>query len=294
MSNALEVACGRHVLGQIDDEGFAPLKHWIDKGFVVLKGAVPLGWLDALQQDFDAVWLDGHPQAWVDVIENGRSTVRRLRIGDLDRTDILAKLLDLHEYLETARIVTFAPAIQKFLEMVFDRPPMAFQSLSFNKGSRQPIHQDTAFVRVSSPMEFAASWIALEDVQPETGELIYYEGSHRFPEYLYEGKYKWFPPGNTEVGQHYNQIAECAAAQEIVASRFLPKRGDALIWSADLAHGGSEYTNEAVTRKSLVTHYCPLDCYPMYFHYGRHTGRLPWGKRSFWCASEKKFWQAGS
>jgi phytanoyl-CoA hydroxylase len=227
MSNALEVACGRHVLGQIDDEGFAPLKHWIDKGFVVLKGAVPLGWLDALQQDFDAVWLDGHPQAWVDVIENGRSTVRRLKIGDLDRTDILAKLLDLHEYLETARTVTFAPA-------------MAFQSLSFNKGSRQPIHQDTAFVRVSSPMEFSASWVALEDVQPETGELIYYEGSHRFPEYRYEGKYKWFPPGNTEVGQHYKQIAECASAQGSIASRFLPKRGDVPIWSADLAHGGSE------------------------------------------------------
>jgi hypothetical protein len=36
---------------------------------------------------------------------------------------------------------------------------------------------------------------------------------------------------------------------------FLPKRGDVLIWHAALVHEGSPIRNDALTRKSLVTHY---------------------------------------
>src|SRR5579859_2673048 len=37
-------------------------------------------------------------------------------------------------------------------------PALAFQSLGFYYGSQQPLHQDSAFVRVNSPLEFVASW----------------------------------------------------------------------------------------------------------------------------------------
>jgi ectoine hydroxylase-related dioxygenase (phytanoyl-CoA dioxygenase family) len=52
-----------------------------------------------------------------------------------------------------------------------ERPALAFQSLYFRWGSRQDIHQDTVFVKVSSPMEMVASWVALEDIQTDSGEL---------------------------------------------------------------------------------------------------------------------------
>ena len=68
--------------------------------------------------------------------------------------------------------------------MIFDDSPLLFQSLSFEKGSQQGMHQDTAYIVVDSPLELAASWIALQDVEPGSGELMYYEGSHRLPEYL--------------------------------------------------------------------------------------------------------------
>lgn len=38
---------------------------------------------------------------------------------------------------------------------------------------------------------------------------------------------------------------------------FRPRKGDVLIWSADLVHGGSPVTDPSLTRKSLVGHYCP-------------------------------------
>jgi ectoine hydroxylase-related dioxygenase (phytanoyl-CoA dioxygenase family) len=46
---------------------------------------------------------------------------------------------------------------------------------------------------------------------------------------------------------------------------FLPRKGDVLIWAADLAHGGSAVTDPALTRRSLVGHYCPSRAEPVYF-----------------------------
>ena len=43
------------------------------------------------------------------------------------------------------------------------------------------------------------------------------------------------------------------------------RKGDVLIWSADLAHGGSPVTDRSLTRKSLVGHYCPKRVEPFYF-----------------------------
>ncbi len=65
------------------------------------------------------------------------------------------------------------------------------------------------------------------------------------------------------------------------------------MWSADLAHGGSHYTDQARTRKSFVTHYCPANVYPMYFHYGRYSAPEPWSEGGQFCSAEKVLWRAG-
>lgn len=294
MSNAEAVADGKLATGRITEEEHARLRFWIEKGYVVLQGAVDLEAIDELKADVERVWREGHSEAWISAVEDGVGTTRKLQADDAEKADDLVKLLDIYEYLESARRVCFAPALVDFLELIFERPPMAFQSLSFNKGSKQAIHQDTAFVRVSSPLELAASWIALEDVHPNTGELHYYEGSHKFREFLFEGQWKWHPPGNTELGLFYEHLQRQADEAGLEPVRFHPKKGDALIWSADLAHGGSPYTDETKTRKSLVTHYCPSNCHPMYCYYGRHTGRQSWSNRAYWTAAEKYLWRAGS
>jgi len=51
----------------------------------------------------------------------------------------------------------------------------------------------------------------------------------------------------------------------LTLQRFLARKGDALIWAADLAHGGSPITDPRLTRRSLVTHYTPESTAPAYF-----------------------------
>jgi len=158
----------------------------------------------------------------------------------------------------------FAPAVIRFLTLLFEQPAVAFQSLYFRWGSQQEIHQDTAFVKVSSPMKLAACWVALEDIRPHSGELQYYVGSHTLEDYLFEGTHKWMPFRSDEYGSFVASLHERSQARGLRLEQFRPKKGDVLVWNADLAHGGSREVTEHVTRKSLVTHYCPFDCEPIY------------------------------
>lgn len=101
------------------------------------------------------------------------------------------RLLDLHAFSENARLAFAAPKVVEFLSAIFETKPKAFQSLMFWKGSQQAIHKDTAYVQIDgAPMHLAASWLALEDIAPGTGELEYYVGSHRAPDFLFAGKHK--------------------------------------------------------------------------------------------------------
>jgi phytanoyl-CoA hydroxylase len=130
------------------------------------------------------------------------------------------------------------------------------------------MHQDTAFVVTMSPLELAASWIALEDIRPGSGELMYLDGSHRLPEYLFSGKYKHWNPkrdGDEQQAEWQDLMSRNAELMRLEKQTFLPKKGDVLIWSADLAHGGSPVSNPSLTRKSLVGHYCPNRVEPFDF-----------------------------
>jgi hypothetical protein len=62
------------------------------------------------------------------------------------------------------------------------RPPaVPVQTLNFQRGSEQGAHSDAMHFH-SAPAGFMCGlWIALEDVRPEAGPLIYYPGSHRSP-----------------------------------------------------------------------------------------------------------------
>ena len=135
--------------------------------------------------------------------------------------------MDAYVFYESARAALFSDAIVRFLRIVFDDAPMLFQSLTFEKGSQQALHQDTEFVVTASPLEFAASWTALEDIRPGSGELMYLDGSHRLPEFLFSGKYKhWNEKRDGEAQQaewrgHVQRHAERMGLEE---KTFLPGR----------------------------------------------------------------------
>ena len=270
LTTADAMAAGKLALGVMTPAEAALIEAWRRDGFVSLPGAVETAVADAVLEDFERAYRGDLRLKMSYWDETGRHVAPASRDH---RGKAEAKLLDLHAVSDAAQAAIFAAPVRRFLELLFERPALAFQSLGFHRGSEQPLHQDTAFVRVSSPMEFVASWIALEDIQPGSGELEYYPGSHALPHHLFDGRHLWARPGDPEVPGFSAILHDAATKAGLSIERFRPRKGDVLIWSAGLMHGGSPVTDAGLTRKSLVTHYCPADLQPMYAYKGGRVKR---------------------
>ena len=100
-------------------------------------------------------------------------------------------------------------------------------------------------------------WVALEDVHADAGPLLYYPGSHKWPIYTHEhlGLCAAQQPGIPGQATFEPLWRELVQLSGIAPQRFLPRKGQALIWAANLLHGGSPQRDRGRTRMSQVTHY---------------------------------------
>jgi hypothetical protein len=159
---------------------------------------------------------------------------------------------------ESVRRIATNPVIIDLLSELYGRPAFPFQTLSFAVGTQQHVHADLVHF-CARPLRFMCGvWVALEDIREEAGPLIYYAGSHKWPAILPEDVGAPVAAPGTPY-QHYH-LLEKAWEAEIEAhnakpSYFLPKKGEALIWDANLLHGGAPQTDRSLTRHSQVTHY---------------------------------------
>ena len=254
MSNANALLVGKVATGEISPAEGRFVGEFVKNGYVLLPKAVDTALVDRVLNDYESI-VSGkiHRKAsyWD---ETGHHIETANRENTLQKE---AKILDMHEASEAAQQAIFSPTISRFLNIAFDRPALAFQSLGFLRGSQQGVHRDTAFVRVSSSQEFVASWIALEDVTPGSGELEYYVGSHALPDYLFSGSARWATPGHPEVLGYSDALHAMAKEAGLEFTQFRPKKGDALIWAAgtDARRFGNRRreTNAKEPRHSLLS-----------------------------------------
>lgn len=150
------------------------------------------------------------------------------------------------------------PEITRLLSFLLGKTVLPFQSLSFIQGSEQRAHSDSIHMTTEPPGYLIATWTALEDCTEDAGALFYYPGSHRLP-YVTTADYN---SGNTRftIGQNSNRryedkIAALVAENGLEKKVFTAKRGDVLIWHANLLHGGGPITRPGATRRSVVCHY---------------------------------------
>lgn len=153
--------------------------------------------------------------------------------------------------------VAMCKDIIDILAELYPKPMKPFQTLNFHKGTQQAVHADSIHFNSEPFGAMCGVWVALEDVGSEQGPLIYYPGSHKMKEMNY-----------SDFGLESSQSSYSAYLQELQTiikdNAFKPefgilKKGQALIWSANILHGGSTQTDPCLTRKSQVTHYYQQD-----------------------------------
>jgi ectoine hydroxylase-related dioxygenase (phytanoyl-CoA dioxygenase family) len=211
-------------------------------GFLVLPNFFPTELIDQVQQDTEKIAFDmSYP------IKTQRS---EFRVQDFWQESQASK-----------ELASFKPILE-VLEMLYDRQPIPFQTLNFNVGTEQRAHSDTIHFS-SLPAKFMCGvWVALEDITEENGPLFYYPGSHRLPEYNFSQiKDHANKTSYNDYNDYEDFIEEIIKVTPFEKQVFKAKKGDALIWSSNILHGGMPVLKEGSSRWSQVTHYFFKDCY---------------------------------
>jgi len=169
------------------------------------------------------------------------------------------KIFNVHEQSRLADEHFFRnQALLRLLSFLLGKPVVPFQSLSFVQGSEQRAHSDSIHMTTEPPGYLIATWSALEDCPEDSGPLFYYPGSHRLP-YIttqdYDSGNTRFTIGNDSNRRYEDRIEMLTREHDLKKQVFHAKRGDVLVWHANLLHGGSAITRPGATRRSIVCHY---------------------------------------
>lgn len=244
-----------------------PLRRWREDGFIIHRKAISEPMIDAFVARLDALPQNGATNLLVTNAEAHEGVAYRPELLNA-RTG--ARIVDAYYAYSEARDILFSAPILDFIKIAFGSDPLLTQSLNFEYGSGQPLHQDTSFVIMTAPLKMAAVWVALEDVKPGAGALTYLPGSHRWGDFLFSGRFKHWDSerdGEKELDAWTDWMENEAARRGVEPASFDAKKGDIFIWHAGLIHGGGEITDEQATRRSLVAHYCPAHIRPLYHLY---------------------------
>jgi hypothetical protein len=209
--------------------------------------------------------VDTHiPHRLLDVaVETMRSTFDKIKGAD-------KRVQDAWKYNEAVKRIATDPNIMDALALLYQRNPIPFQTLSFPEGTQQDTHSDMIHFN-SIPERFMCGvWVALEDITDFNGPLHYYPGSHKLPFYdMIDIGVKASKNVSTKkalmvYAENYTSfIKEMIVALKLKKETLNIKKGQAIIWSANLLHGGNTILNAGSSRHSQVTHYFFEDC--MYY-----------------------------
>ena len=253
-----ELLAGKLSRGEVTAKEAEALTHYIDHGYVIFPKAVGDEVINAYLDLFERSW-DEAPLSIYVLVERRELPISR------EFYDKITKVSSLHCCFDRAAELIFPSVVLRFLTLIYDRPPVAFQTMTMRKGSEETLHIDTGPLTLTEPMTMAASWLALEDVRPGSGELEFVPGSHSVPEYLHPSMSKGHNNDMTAYSEVLEQMKADCVNRGFNTERFAAKKGDILIWHADLLHGGAKIEDPSSTRKSLVTHFMPLGVMPTFF-----------------------------
>lgn len=217
-------------------------REYNENGFVVLSNILPEDLVDRVRTDAEKRAFDPNFP-----IKTQRDQTR---------------VQDFWKVSDAAKELACNPEILEVLEFLYGRPAVPFQTLNFRVGSQQRAHSDTIHFSSLPARYMCGAWVALEDVTEENGPVFYYPGSHKLPEYDFSHIRSSSDTTTYDNYKEYEDFIENIVNEKKLEKRkFLAKKGDVLIWSSNIIHGGSPVIRQGASRWSQVTHYFFEDCY---------------------------------
>lgn len=189
--------------------------------------------------------------------------------------------------------LTVHPKVMSVLEMLYNKKPFPFSTINFIKGSNQPLHSDIIHFHSVPSLWMAGVWVALEDVDEKNGTLQIVPKSHKWPIIEYD-TLNLPHPDEIENGEAENYLEYENFIEDLVTTMngtkiSVPlKKGQALIWAANMLHGGCNVegiTDFNKTRLTQANHYFFEGCQEYYCPMFSNKNKGIYAKK--WCDENK-------
>jgi hypothetical protein len=238
-------------LGNLGPHDADLCRYWSENGYVILPGLIEESLLDY-------VWA-----AYEERINSG--VLKPPTETQFEGDRVPGRVLDPHLKVPAIEDLMHHSALLDKVQLLLGAECTPFQSISGHKASQQDIHSDSIHMTTYPAGYLAAMWIAFEDIEPGSGPLEYYPGSHRLPTvYSREAGISETAireSGYAEFDRKYTPLIRKKIKDlALTPHHFHARKGDVLIWHANLMHGGSVRTDFTRTRRALVFHYFAKGC----------------------------------
>jgi len=189
----------------------------------------------------------------------------------LVKTNEVKKNPDYYHYNDSPRVIEAWKRINdiskianeakiiNFLYILYQKKPIPFSTINFIKSTEQPLHSD--YIHFSSIPEryLAGCWFALEDINIDAGPLQLVPKSHKLPIVTLKDLGASVPKNLIHLKKNNTLYEDYVKAQikdlDMVVDSPKLKKGDCLVWAANVLHGAPKIKNNSLTRKSMVIHY---------------------------------------
>ena len=220
---------------QLNEESKRSVDEFDTNGYAIIKNFISPENVDTINSQID------------ELVENGTLKFKYIN-----------KLMFAIHHSELISNAGTNPNFLSFLSSLFDGKAKLFQSINFLHGSQQKTHSDSIHMTTYPLGGLIGVWIALEDIDEQNGALHYIPGSHKLPYFMnedYDNSGNSFKIGEKGYKAYEEFIDSKVKKLGLKKEVFHAKKGDALIWHANILHGGEPHLDKNRTRKSLVYHY---------------------------------------
>ncbi|MEM7018952.1 MAG: phytanoyl-CoA dioxygenase family protein [Pseudomonadota bacterium] len=209
--------------------------------------------------DFPEVEFDTLTARIIDELDDGYDWARWH-----DNPMFTPRIMDAWQFHKAVHRLAVNQAIIDLLSKLYGRRAFPFQTLNFPVGTQQHFHTDSIHFASMPERYMCGVWVAFEDVDENNGPLEYYPKSHKLPIYSNEAVActpSWQDGSSTRNNaKYFNLWSRLIEQYQLERQELHLRKGQAVIWAANLLHGGAPQKDLQRTRQSQVTHYFFENC----------------------------------
>jgi phytanoyl-CoA hydroxylase len=169
-----------------------------DNGYLVLPKLYTEDEVDAVKEAVDRAWADRsiYNNLTISAFTGTSKYIETyLRNCDPAARQFQHKLNHLYLYDALVLDLLMADKLQNALAQLLDATPLMFNGLNMEHGTEQRMHIDTFYMPPRTFGKMVATWLALEDIHPDSGPLSYYAKSNHITPYKFSHRRHLGYPG---------------------------------------------------------------------------------------------------